>query len=71
MVEMKITGSIQYICDDFYDVVCKKNNGEYVIAKVIGKCPYAIEQQIIIDCAFVDVDITGEYYELIVKEIQK
>lgn len=71
MVEMNLKGSVQYISDKYYEVICKKSNGKYVIAKVLGKCPYVMEQQITIDCIFVDVDITGEYYELIVKEMPK
>lgn len=69
MIEMKLKGSVQYICHSHYEVICKKNNGKYVLIKVIGECPYAMDQQITIDCTFVDVDITGKYYELIVKEI--
>ena len=67
MIELKLQGSVQYISKRYYEVLCKTEKG-YEIVKIQGHCPYAMEQKVMLDCTFLGVEITGEYYELIARE---
>ena len=67
MIELKLQGSVQYISKGYYEVLCKTEKG-YEIVKIQGHCPYAMEQNVTLDCVFAGVEIIGEYYELIARE---
>lgn len=67
MIELKLQGSVQYISKKYYEVLCKTEKG-YEIVKIQGHCPYAMEQNVTLDCVFAGVEIIGESYELIARE---
>ena len=68
MIELKLQGSVQYISKRYYEVLCKTEKNNYEIVKILGTCPYTMEQCVRLDCTFLGVEIIGEYYELIAKE---
>ena len=70
MIELKLQGSVQYIGKKYYEVLCKTEKNKYEIVKILGACPYTMEQCVTLDCVFVGVEIIGEYYELVAREKQ-
>ena len=68
MIELKLQGRVEYIGKKYYEVLCKIAKNNYEIVKILGHCPYTMEQNVTLDCVFAGVEIIGEYYELIAKE---
>lgn len=67
MIEVKLQGCIEYIGKGYYELICKTEKG-YEVVKIQGHCPYAMEQNVTLDCVFAGVEIIGESYELIARE---
>lgn len=70
MIEVKLQGCIEYIGKGYYELICKTEKNNYEIVKILGYCPYTMEQEVSLDCVFAGVEIIGESYELIAREKQ-